>query len=74
MITNTILSIIFGSASVAVASTTMIELPAGFVSDLTTNANTQISNFSPMLLLIMGLLLALIAVGALISFLTRGHK
>jgi uncharacterized membrane protein len=49
-------------------------LPSGFVSDLTTNANTQIANFSPMLLLIMGLLLALIAVGALISFLTRGHK
>jgi len=46
----------------------MIELPENFVTDLTTNANTQIGNFSPLLLLIMGLALALIAVGALISF------
>lgn len=46
----------------------MIELPVDFVTDLITNANTQISNFSPLLLLIMGLGLALIAVGALISF------
>lgn len=46
----------------------MIELPTNFVTDLITNANTQITNFSPLLLLIMGLGLALIAVGALISF------
>jgi len=46
----------------------MIELPGTFVTDLVTNANTQIANFSPLLLLIMGLALALIAVGALISF------
>jgi len=46
----------------------MIELPVDFVTDLTTNANTQIANFSPLLLLIMGLALALLAVGALIRF------
>lgn len=74
MDTTIILTTIFGAARVAEASTTMIQLPTGFVSDLTDNANTQISNFAPMLTLILGLLLALIAVGALISFLTRGHK
>lgn len=46
----------------------MIELPVDFVPDLIENANTQIANFSPLLLLIMGLSLALIAVGALIYF------
>lgn len=50
----------------------MIELPLNFTNDLTTNANAQIANFSPLLLLIMGLGLALIAVGALISFIK--HK
>jgi len=71
---TTILDLILGGHQIAVASTTMISLPPGFVSDLTDNANTQIGNFSPFLTLILGLLLALIAVGALISFLTRGHK
>jgi hypothetical protein len=47
----------------------MIELPVDFTTDLVVNANTQIANFSPVLLLIMGLALALVAVGALISFL-----
>jgi uncharacterized membrane protein len=46
----------------------MIELPANFTTNLIANANEQIANFSPLLLLIMGLALALIAVGALISF------
>jgi len=46
----------------------MIELPLGFTDSLIANANTQIANFSPLLLLIMGLALALIAVGSLISF------
>lgn len=46
----------------------MIQLPNDFVTNLIANANTQIANFSPLLLLIMGLALALIAVGALISF------
>jgi len=46
----------------------MIELPVDFVSDLTAAANTQIGNFSPLLLLVMGVLLALLAIGALISF------
>lgn len=46
----------------------MIELPSNFTSSLIANANDQIANFSPLLLLIMGLMLALIAVGALISF------
>lgn len=49
----------------------MIELPVNFVTDLISNANTQIANFSPLLLLVMGLGLALIAVGALISFIKR---
>lgn len=48
--------------------TNMIELPTGFTTELISNANEQIANFSPLLLLIMGLALALIAVGALISF------
>lgn len=46
----------------------MIELPINFVTDLIANANTQIANFSPLILLIMGLGLSLIAVGALVSF------
>jgi len=46
----------------------MIELPVDFVTDLVANANTQIANFSPVLLLVMGLGLALLALGALISF------
>jgi len=49
----------------------MIELPANFITNLTANANTQIENFAPLLLLVMGLLLALLAVGALISFITK---
>jgi len=50
----------------------MIELPAGFVADLITNANTQIANFSGYITLVIGLLLALLAVGAIISF-VRHH-
>lgn len=46
----------------------MITLPTNFVTDLLSNANTQITNFSPLLTLVMGLLLALLAIGALISF------
>ncbi len=49
----------------------MIELPPNFVSSLTANANSQIANFAPVLLLIMGLLLALLAIGALISFVNK---
>jgi hypothetical protein len=49
----------------------MIELPTNFIAQLTANANTQIANFAPLLLLIMGLLLALAAVGALIGFIKR---
>lgn len=49
----------------------MIELPANFITNLTANANTQIANFSPLLLLVMGLLLALLAIGALISFVNK---
>jgi hypothetical protein len=50
---------------------TMIQLPTGFVADLTANANTQIANFSPLLLLIMGVLLSVLVIGALISFINR---
>jgi len=49
----------------------MIELPVDFITDLTENANTQIANFSPLLLLVMGILLALLAIGALISFVNK---
>lgn len=49
----------------------MIELPVDFVTDLVANANTQIANFSPLLLMIMGLLLALLAIGALVSFINH---
>jgi len=49
----------------------MIELPTDFVTSLTANANEQIANFAPLLLLVMGLLLALLAVGALISFVNK---
>jgi hypothetical protein len=48
---------------------TMIELPSTFVSDLIAAANTQIANFAPLLLLILGLGLSLLAIGALIKFL-----
>lgn len=47
----------------------MVELPLNFVTDLVANANTQIANFSPVITLVLGLALALIAVGALIRFL-----
>lgn len=49
----------------------MIELPTNFITDITSNANTQIANFSPLLVFIMGLLLALIAIGAILSFLRK---
>jgi uncharacterized membrane protein len=47
----------------------MIELPTGFTAGLIANANEQIANFSPLLLVVLGLTLSLIAVGALIRFL-----
>jgi len=47
----------------------MIELPTTFVPDLIAAANTQIANFAPLLLLILGLGLSLLAIGALIKFL-----
>jgi len=47
----------------------MIELPTNFVSGLVTNANTQIANFTPLLLVILGVALSLMAIGALIKFL-----
>lgn len=47
----------------------MIELPTNFVTDLTTSANAQIENFAPLLVLILGISLSLLAVGALIKFL-----
>lgn len=51
--------------------TNMIELPAGFVTAIASSTNTQIANFSPIVVLIMGLLLAVVAIGFLIRFL---HK
>lgn len=47
----------------------MIELPAGFTAGLITSANEQIANFAPLLTLIMGVALSLLAIGALIRFL-----
>jgi len=47
----------------------MIELPVNFVTDLLTNANTQIANFAPFLVVIIGLALSLLVVGAIIKFL-----
>jgi hypothetical protein len=47
----------------------MIELPTTFVTDLIASANTQIANFAPLLVLILGLALSLLAIGALIKFL-----
>lgn len=47
----------------------MVELPSDFTTNLLANANTQIANFSDVLLLILGLSLALFAIGALIKFL-----
>lgn len=46
----------------------MIELPNNFTSNLLANVNTQIANFSDLILLVIGLLLSLIAIGALIRF------
>jgi hypothetical protein len=51
----------------------MIELPANFTANLTANANEQIANFAPVLLLIMGVLLSVLVIGALISFINRKH-
>lgn len=47
----------------------MIELPVNFTADLITNANEQIANFSPVLLVILGISLSLLAIGAIIRFL-----
>lgn len=47
----------------------MIELPVNFTSDLIANANEQIANFSPVLLVILGISLSLLAIGAIIRFL-----
>lgn len=49
----------------------MIELPVNFATNLASSTNEQIANFAPVLLLVMGLLLAVIAIGFLIRFL---HK
>lgn len=46
----------------------MIELPSNFVTNLLSNANTQIANFSDVLTLVIGLLLAILAIGTLIRF------
>lgn len=51
--------------------TTMIELPSGFVTGIASSTNEQIANFSPLVILIVSLLLAVTAIGFLIRFL---HK
>jgi uncharacterized membrane protein len=47
----------------------MIELPTDFTTNLLANANEQITNFSPLLVVVLGLALSLVAIGALIKFL-----
>jgi len=49
----------------------MIELPVNFATNLASTTNDQIANFSPVVLLVMGLFLAVIAIGFLVRFL---HK
>jgi len=49
----------------------MIELPTNFVTDLTAAANTQFANFSSLEVLVVGLLLALLALGAIIAFVRK---
>lgn len=51
--------------------THMIELPVNFATDLASSTNEQIANFAPVVLLILGLLLATVAISILIKFL---HK
>jgi len=52
-------------------STTTIQLPAGFASDVLMQATALLSNFGGYITLIIGILLGLLAIGALIGFL---HK
>lgn len=47
----------------------MIELPTDFTTNLTASTNSQIAEFSPVLILILGLILAIFAIRALLSFL-----
>lgn len=46
----------------------MIELPTTFIADLTASANTQIGEFSPILILVLGIVLALFILRAMIGF------
>ncbi len=50
----------------------MIELPNNFVSDMTAAASAQLANFSSFETTIIGLLLALLALGALVAFVHPG--
>lgn len=49
----------------------MIELPLDFVPDLITAANSQIANFSDLLILVMGIFLSIFAIGAFIGFIKK---
>jgi uncharacterized membrane protein len=46
-------------------------LPAGFASDIVGQASLLFTSFSPYITLIVGILLALLAIGVLISYLHR---
>lgn len=46
----------------------MFQLPTDFVANINTNATGVISTLSPLLTLIMGVLLAVLAIGAIISW------
>lgn len=49
----------------------MIELPTNFATNLTAKATEQISNFSDVLLIVIGLLLTVMAIGALINMIKK---
>lgn len=46
----------------------MIELPANFTSQVGTSASELIGNFSPYITMILGTLLAVFAIGAIITW------
>ena len=57
--------------SFAQVATSSIQLPAGFASDIVGQASLLFTSFSPYITLIVGILLALLAIGVLISYLHR---
>lgn len=50
---------------------TLIALPEGFVADITANASDLVSDLSPYITLVIGVLLAVVVISVLISTLTK---